>query len=277
MPGVRKRRDFPGWEHPHQFKAMGLPIEWPPLVPTPEPELRDTIIFNTIVVPGPGADCDPFAPTDLGGLKTWLVADDLDALWADEDNIDAWYSRSPATNNFTQSNATFRPDFKSAIKNGHDVVRFDGLNHRLEGGDQSASFPSAATLFIAASVADTRYALYEHHDRDNWFVFDGAGYHGAFRTSRVANTPSSGEPSSGWHYWTIQSSAAGFTVRRNGTQIVSAAAGFEGGTNHRIAVHTFTFEDKAVCDIAEILIYDTALSSANVAAVEAYLVDKYAL
>ena len=53
MPRVLRRREFPAWEHRHQFKAFGLPVEWPPLAANPEPEIKETVIFNEVIVPGP--------------------------------------------------------------------------------------------------------------------------------------------------------------------------------------------------------------------------------
>ena len=50
-------------------------------------------------------------------------------------------------------------------------------------GNLGAQFPSAATLFVVADIADTYYNLYTTRANDSWWRYGGTalGYNGAFR------------------------------------------------------------------------------------------------
>jgi len=227
----------------------------------------------------PGAVASPFSPDSISGLKTWLIADDLDASFNDGDSLNGqtWSSHAPAANNFAMS-GTLGPVFKTSIKNGHDVVRFDGAaaNHMGDGGDDSASFPSAATLFyVAAPNSDTQFGIYTDGANDAWDDFGGDAYVGPFKTTRTLHA-GVGVPSTGWHYVTYNSGASAYVYRLDGVQQSSDAANFAVGTAHKIGRQS-TGAGWFSGDIAEILVYDTALSGANVTSVEAYLVSKYGL
>src|SRR5687768_11145672 len=96
-------------------------------------------------------------PSDIAGLKLWLKADAITGL-ADGDPVTTWADSSGEGNDFTQGTAGNKPIYKTSILFGLPVVRFDGTDDVLLGGDLSADFPSAATLFVLFKPnSDTRY------------------------------------------------------------------------------------------------------------------------
>lgn len=80
------------------------------------------------------------------GLEAWYAADQLTGL-SDGSAVTTWDDAKNA-HDVTQSNASFRPVYKTNIVNGRPVVRFTAASsHRLTGSD--AGMPTGALTFIA--------------------------------------------------------------------------------------------------------------------------------
>jgi hypothetical protein len=217
-----------------------------------------------------------FVPDSISGLQVWLKADAITGL-SDGDPVSTWEDSSTANHDATQA-LTVRPVYKTAILNGKAVVRFDGVNDRMDLGNLSAVFPSAATLFVVYTAnTDTEYGVYCSESNNGFWreSSTGNGYISVFRTPRIAGYPTA-MPSTGSHYVSVVSSAVDYQVWLDGVDAGVQAAGYEAGTFHSIGtdIGNGIYLDG---DIAEVLVYDTALSAPNRTAVEAYLVAKYAL
>jgi hypothetical protein len=218
---------------------------------------------------------DAFDPSSISGLQVWLDASQITGL-ADNDLVAIWEDNSGANHDATQGNSGLQPTYKTAALNGLPVVRFDGTDNFLELGNLSASFPSAATLFVAATLNDTIYVLYDTDaGLDAYYSFTGAGYWGTFTASRRDNYPAV-VPTAGSHIFSLVSSASTYQVSFDGVAEPAQAAGYLAGTLHRIGCNG---QDHAFLagDIAEVLVYNTALSAGDKTAVEDYLIDKWGL
>lgn len=105
----------------------------------------------------------PVSPDSVSGLKLWLKADGV--LWqdaarttpatADSAPVGCWDDASGVGNHFTQATAGNRPLLRTAIVNGHPVIRFDGSNDTLltttATGLDSASFTQLAVVKKSAA------------------------------------------------------------------------------------------------------------------------------
>lgn len=217
----------------------------------------------------------PFSPDDISGLQIWLKADAITGL-SDNDPVATWEDSSSANHDFTE--ATNRPVYKTNIVNGKPVVRFDGTNDKLSGGDLSGSFPSAATSFIVFSEANAnKYTIYttKNNDTHYSFVAPTDGYYGVFRSTRINNYPSSvPQTDNVFRMWTTLSSSSTYEVWIDQVSQGSQTAGFDGGNDHEIG-----YQDGqgyyTACDVAELICYDSALNSTQRGQVETYLKNKY--
>ena len=215
----------------------------------------------------------PFSPSDISGLKIWLKAD-AGAGTSDGDPVGTWTDQSGTSHNFTQS-GTKRPTYKTNIRRGLPVVRFDGSDDQLDGGDLSALFSTGATVFAAfAETSGTTLAIYSTHvSNDSWWSYSGAGYLGVFRSSRLENTPSSGMPTSGWNVWAIRATSSNsYKAWIDGVSKIDSSASFTfgGGTAHMLGKQNFLgYYD--FLDFGELIVYDSALSDADRIDVQNYL------
>lgn len=84
-----------------------------------------------------------FTPASISGLQLWLDASDSSSLFqdsggttpatADGDPVGRWADKSVNGSNGNQGDGTKKPVLKTAVKNGKNGIRFDGVNDLLEG------------------------------------------------------------------------------------------------------------------------------------------------
>jgi hypothetical protein len=113
---------------------------------------------------------DVFRPTSIQSCNLWISADSL-AL-NDGDSVTTWTDLSGQGNNVSQSNATYRPLYKTNIINGKPALLFDGANDALYGGNITGS-----TCFIVAKYTESTSA-FQNYDgaftlHPNFPVFTG--------------------------------------------------------------------------------------------------------
>lgn len=219
-----------------------------------------------------------FSPSDLAGLQVWLK--DTGLSGSDGDPVATW-TNAGAAGNFAQSTGAAKPTKKTAILNGRDVCRFDGVDDFLTAGDLSAAFPSAATMFIVCTLnGDSFYGLYEtNNSACGTAAYSAVGYWFQFRANPCDNSNNNHPatmPTSGSHRFAVRSSASAWEGWKDAVSQGSRAADFGSGTLHRLAVDGSSsfFLDG---DIAEVIVYDSALSDANVLSVHNYLATRFGL
>jgi hypothetical protein len=219
---------------------------------------------------GPSGDTPPVA-----GYVMWLAAR-KETAFSDNDTVQTWTDQSGNGHHATAPTETARPVFKTNILNGEPVLRFDGTWDQLGMGDLSSVYPTAATVFVVATISSGSYNLYTSHGggvADVWWSFGGTGYFGPFRTGRYSSWPS-GVPTTGSHLWVVKSATGTGTyeVIIDNTSKGTQNATHDGGTEHGLSLNR-----KLTGDIAEVIAYNTALSQSDIDSVEAYLNGIYAL
>lgn len=227
-----------------------------------------------------------FDPSTITGLKLWLKADSL-AL-TDGASVNTWTDSSGLNNDFTS--VVSAPTFKTNIVNAKPVIRFNGTNQGLS--NTTAGLINSAstfhTIFAVVSAASTSAG---DHD-----IFDtgGAGAGGAiyFRRSAadavhvhnaagyVFARDTGGIVTGAWNILTADWNGSNIHIWRNGTLKDTTGAttlttyGVINSVGLDVVDANVNFWDG---DIAEILIYNSALSSTDRGNVETYLISKYAI
>ena len=236
----------------------------------------------------------PFDPASLPGLALWLKADAITGL-SDGDPVGSWADSSSAGNDTSQTDSAKKPLYKTNILNGLPVVRFDGSNDTLDAVDADSLDIKRATFF---AVLTFRGAGTGNHI---WLMKNATGTGGAcacggLRYSATHKWQYDVNAGSGWQDapsntvlndddWHILAATydgssvqlyldgAGDGSHAETGDIMSTTGKLQvGGYNA-----SFGGSEYAQCDIAEILVYDNAMSTTDRQLVEQYLNEKYNL
>lgn len=119
-------------------------------------------------------------PASISGLKLWLDASQITGL-SDGDSVTNWFDLSGNTNDFSQSTASRRPLYKTAVQNGLPGVLGDGVDDRLESASVDWSAYDKATIFCVYKnpTATADEIIYERSADVNanngaWILFNDA-------------------------------------------------------------------------------------------------------
>jgi hypothetical protein len=229
-----------------------------------------------------------FDPTTIAGLKLWLKADSL-AL-ADGAAVATWPDQSGNGNNFAQGTGANQPIFKTAIVNSKPVVRFDGINDLLVctasliGTSSSfytviavcnlASISAGPHNYFSSGVAGLNYSVQLRRDTSNLSYYHNDGGSG------VPAQETGGVATGVWNVISADWNGSNIHLWRNGTLKATVGSTTQLGFGTNNAVGAF---DPAISgqywdgDIAEVLIYNSALSATDRVNVENYLGAKYGI
>ena len=221
------------------------------------------------------------------GPKLFLDADLISG--ADGDAIGTWYDDSGNAYDFSQATAANKPRLKKAANgiNGHNVLRFDGTDDYMESSANSSSIIAAGadTIWVVFKIfkleTNSSYAYY-----NDTAVALGSMRGIVFKTS-VGEVSFVDDGSDKIVYKTISTSTPYITRSRhasstlylslNGDTEESIAAGNVGYLEScpTLATDITTLMHTRI-DLAEVIIFNSALSAGNMAIVDTYLKAKYA-
>ena len=210
-----------------------------------------------------------FTPADIAGLEAWFDA----ALGVTGDPVSAWLDQTVNGHNLSQGGGADQPDFVPTAVNGLPAVQGDGTSDHM---DMAASISEAGnfTLFLVMG-GDAGPGFMLGHSSTLYFryltgilTWRNSTTHSFDHTNRNLDT--------GYFlHRLIRDTGQVRSYRDNVESITGAVA------NAITLTITYMFSYGAANwgsgAVAEFLIYDSALSPANIAAVEGYLNAKYAL
>lgn len=256
----------------------------------------------------------PFgSPTHITGLQLWLDASDASTLYdatsggslvAADGSVARWEDKSGNARHATQGTSGSRPLRKASVQGGKDVLRFDGTNDWFSVPSSEGTFKflhsADSTVFVVmersatadSCVLDT--AAGDTVTRGFSAYYEGSG--GTF-TSRTANgsalatsNTATSLVQAGWNIVTIRTrptqgtASARSSMRRNGGSAVenNTLTATASTSNASYPLNIGRFEGVASGyahggDIAEIIIYDSALSDTDRESVENYLLAKWGI
>lgn len=105
-----------------------------------------------------GGAAKAFSPTDIAGLQLWLDAttglfdatSGGSAVTTDGSSVARWEDQSGNSYHFDQATSNNRPVLKTSIQNSKNVIRFDGLNDLMLGSN-SLKFKPPVSMFCVVS------------------------------------------------------------------------------------------------------------------------------
>lgn len=220
-----------------------------------------------------------FVPTDISGLALWADADAITGL-SNADPVTTWEDQSGNGNDLAQSTSAAKPTYRTNVVNGKPVVRFDGTDDTMVTAAFASELAQPNTIIAVALFATTattnrmicdglaagkRHAMYSHlNSGGKWTFYAG--------TTEVNGSVIA---TGAFHVVSAIYNGASSVLYLNGAQDATGNT----GSNPLSGLRLGSFAGAAFLngDIAEILVYDSALSTADRESVEEYLMEKYAL
>jgi hypothetical protein len=224
-------------------------------------------------------------PSSLSGLVAWLKADAISA--SDGDAVASWVDSSGNSNTPVQATAANKPTYTTNVLNGLPVVRFDG-NDGLTMPTAGNFDLATPTIFVVAkrnagtsgSIMGKSTTGFTDGRRRKMAVATSSGgiaYAAGSDSQSIAITATPGN----WNmFGVVATSNTSHSIYLNGTKTdftttladsTLNAANMIIGSNFAVGTEPFNG------DIAEIIIFNRALSSTQVVGIENYLANKYNL
>ena len=211
----------------------------------------------------------PFNPASLGNLLAWYAADQITSPPASGSALSSWNDLSG--NGYTASQATGadQPTFVTNVQNGLPVVSFDGTDDFLAATIPTTPQPLTFFLVVDATTLGSRVPL-SFSGSSFVEVNTGLGAYLSFGSAINGGTLTSGD----WYYIAFQADGASSLIRVNGSQVASGSAGTN-GTSTTLNIGSLPGGDFWPNHVGEVLVYSSALTTAQMQQVEAYLAFKW--
>jgi hypothetical protein len=215
-----------------------------------------------------------FVPTDIAGLQLWLDAAQITGK-SDGDLLASWLDVSGNSNNASQATAGLKPTYKTSIINSLPVVRCDGA--RVMDLASSIVLSDAYTLYVVGNRATSQTWTPIAHGPgrallgilldNNVYVYDDIPVGAA-----LGYTGAAGNIIARW-----RRAAVGSTNKIRATSMSEGNVGIVGTmTMGAILAHT-TFLYYTTGDIADILLWNVALTAPQLTQVDDYLAAKWGI
>ena len=252
-----------------------------------------------------------FVPTDIAGCQLWLDAADSSTISIGT-GVSQINNKGGLGGNFAQGTGSAQPAYIIAELNGKNIIRFDG-NDFLVGSLSAASYnywhQDVRTDFIVIKIGtvanpNTLYAIvanailtnphgsgiaYDDRSsisRNNMFLHvNSAGNASVYNTSNIPNDSYSPQL---WNFIKIFADPKNATASERSNIVVDAVsyktntatlAASTSNATHPIRIGGFPDLSgfNLVGDLAEIISYDRILTAEEIAQVEIYLTEKWAI
>jgi hypothetical protein len=240
----------------------------------------------------------PLTPDMVSGLTGWYDASDSSTLYdatsggslvSADSTVARWEDKSGSGRHLTQSTSSERPTRKTNIKNGLDVLRFDGSNDNF---GSSFNFEdlislSASTVFLVGKA--TSNSSPDSFFAADTFISESVGYAFFFSIEGTIARVVASDSGTNTRFCTVSYSTgewATLSARHNGATIAARSNRSDGGSATLVTrasghgtLRIGCNVSKGRCvngDIAEIVFYNTSLSDSDRDSVESYLVNKWA-
>lgn len=216
----------------------------------------------------------PFSPADIPGLTMWLDASQITGL-IDGANVTTWEDASGNNNDATCAGVPSYVTYQTNEVNGLPVVRSSGTSAALVLADLSAL--TAGEGFIISKQAEDPPVAFVgtlwrlgNGGATVYVPFSNGTVYDNFGATDRNTTADPATSFAGWNIYSAYSAANDWANYINGSQITQT------GTN-TVGFASAGFLASGInVDIAEVILYDSKLSTENRALIVAYAQAKYA-
>ena len=214
-----------------------------------------------------------FTPISIAGNKLWLKADGLSLN--DSDAVGSWTDFSGGSNHAIQGTALNKPTFKTNQVNGLPAILFDDSNDFLD--TPSITMSDMTVCIVLKPTGSSDYSIsFSGSGSENGIISNFSA-----NTLEIYNTPriSAGSTSSStFSLHTITRSATlGTVTYKNGTQVATDPTANTTNTGAVRIGDNYVNANPYGGYIAEIVLYNSSLSTSDRQLIESYLKTKYGL
>lgn len=215
------------------------------------------------------------AAVPMSGMAVWLRAD-VGVTKDANSKVSVWQDQSGGGHDASMTNTTAQPVWMASVVNGRPVVRFDGVNDYLT---TSYNWPGGTelSLFVVTKggnyqslirAQDGDYVVYPWSNGATFILSSDGG---------TGNGVSSGLVASEWNLGSaIYKTGETMSTYRNGTLVGSRTAGTNTLPSKPLMIGSYLGSSEFLnADVAEVILYNRALSTQERQNVEAYLTHKY--
>lgn len=215
----------------------------------------------------------------VAGYSLWLKADagTLDPSGNPATNgvaVQTWQDQSGNGYDGTPPASAFRPSLKTGVLNGLPVIEC-AVGGNAQGFTINHNFAAPFTAFIVGRENGSTHGEPMAGVSNRWLLGWWNGSEDQAYFNGVVHLTGSPSSTTNFHLYTGKSNGATGYLYSNGTLVGSG-----GGVDGPNVIHLGLGGNAGAtsdCQIAEVLIYPSALSDADREAVELYLQEKYAL
>lgn len=242
-----------------------------------------------------------FEPSDIAGLSLWLDATTglFDAtsggnpVTTDASSVARWEDQSGNSRHITQTTLASQPILKTAIQNGKNIIRFDGTNDILRRTGAFVHAQGAATIFVVVSAnsgASDRLVVEGRATSTNPLYMpiisaNATLFQVLYRLDNGTiplNNPSFGTAFNGTGFKLVCALDSGTNFAGFINKVTTNNQNYSRGT---VTLDTFAIGGWATTierdffpgDVAEVVIYNTALGTSDRQSVENYLYSKWGI
>lgn len=226
--------------------------------------------YSFAVVGGGGA-----SPDTITGLSLWLDADNNGFTGSDDIPIDTWFDLSGLDQHFAQGTEANMPIYKTSIVGGKGVIRFDGSDDYMDA--VIADMTDYTLLVVLTGTGTIQDQVLWLQNNSNTFSHSyGDSVFGHYNGTSTCSCGDIGNGTFHIHSFTSVDSGArkGY---RDGVLAETETGGLaSGAVTWRLGARGGPAEAFSG-DVAELVVYDSVLSSADHNSVGNYLATKYGL
>ena len=230
-------------------------------------------------------------PAGVGSSSSnilWNRSEDLSSL-SNGDRITTWADQSGNSNDLSQPDALFKPEYVTNQQNGFPVVRFNQSNGRIRKTNFSDFPTSEITVFIVnKNSTESNDALFSYEYSDNEFLIFNSNNLTTFRKNLHEGSSVSANDNN-WHIIDVSwnSNGGGLELWKDNTSsfAVQLSDGINIASNGCLAIAGeqdsqdggYNAAQAHEGDFLEVIVYNIELNSAQRIIVSNYLAAKYGL
>ncbi|MFN3200908.1 MAG: DapH/DapD/GlmU-related protein [Bradymonadia bacterium] len=204
------------------------------------------------------------------GIASWVRADEGIVMVGGE--VDQWSDRSGNNSNFTAPSVNRRVALVNNAINGHPAIQVNSSGDTLI---NNTNFSSPATVVYVARMTGGANSRILSGVNNNWLLGWWSGGHDkAYHNGWIYNPGTSADTQ--WRMYASVMLGNRSDIYRNGTLIASNAGGTAGPNGLTLTGH-LAGSEFSNAQIAEIIVYDRAITAAELDEIEAYIADRYNL
>jgi len=242
------------------------------------------VVMNAVV-----AQSGPGGVGNSANNILWLKSDGITGL-SNGDYVSTWNDNSGNSNNMTQSDNLFKPNYVTNVQNGFPVVRFQQINNRLIKNTFSTFPTSAATVIVlnkTGEAGNDAVLSYASSASFNDFLLFNSSSYNVFRNTNI-NTSVAGNDNA-WHIidYSWQSSGGNTLLWKDGAQAfsgtlssgtsITAGGCLAIGAEQDAIDGSYDATQDHQGDFLEFMMFNNVLNNAQRVIIANYLATKYSL